>query len=215
MSRFVILLGGALKPTPRLTALLAGSRVIAADAGMRHAATLGIEPELWLGDFDSVPKDLPERLLAVPRETFPAEKDKTDGELAVAAAIARGASELVLAGAFGGPRSDHAFLHMALAIRLAEDGMKTLLTSGAEDGIPLPAGQTHGFDYPDGTVVSVLAFSPLSGLTVSGAKWPLHAVEVPFGSSLTLSNEVRGTLSVRLEAGRALLLAHPSPDSGF
>jgi thiamine pyrophosphokinase len=58
---------------------------------------------------------------------------------------------------------------------------------------------------------SVLAFSELSGLTEEGAKWPLDRVAVPFGSSLTLSNEVRGGLRISLERGRALLLAHPYP----
>ncbi len=41
MSRFIILLGGKLVRTPRLDAQVAGARVIAADAGMNHAKTLG------------------------------------------------------------------------------------------------------------------------------------------------------------------------------
>jgi thiamine pyrophosphokinase len=70
------------------------------------------------------------------------------------------------------------------------------------------------FDYADGTLFSVLGFSDLSGLTVEGAKWPLNNVEVAFGSSLTISNEVRGRLRITLGGGRALLLAHPYPLAG-
>jgi thiamine pyrophosphokinase len=210
MSRFFILLGGELVRTPRIDAQLLGSRVIAADAGMAHAVTLDVLPELWVGDFDSVPDDLPESHKGIEKQVFPAEKDKTDGELAIAAAIARGATSLVLAGAFGGARADHAFLHLALALRLAEDGIPTLLTSGAQEGQPLLPGTTE-FDYADGTLFSVLGLSALSGLTETGAKWPLDNVEVGFGSSLTLSNEVSGTLRIALKSGRAVLLAHPYP----
>ncbi len=212
MSRFTLLLGGDLVRTPLLDRQVAGSRVIAADSGIRHAVQLGVTPELWVGDFDSAPADLPADLASVPSEKFPAEKDETDGELAVAAAIGRGATSLVLAGAFGGSRADHAFLHMALAMRLAEGGMPTLLTSGAQEGRPLLAGRA-GFDYEDGTLFSILAFSGLAALTVTGAKWPLAGVEVPFGSSLTLSNEVRGRLEIVLGHGRAMLLAHPFPQA--
>ncbi len=215
MSTFTILLGGDLIRTPRLDRQVEGTRVIAADAGIGHARLLGLMPELWVGDFDSVPADLPADLAAVPRQTFPPEKDKTDGELAIAAALDRGATSLVLAGAFGGRRADHAFLHLALSLRLAETGTKVLLTSGAQEGVPLQPGNT-GFDYADGTLFSVLGFSDLSGLTVSGAKWPLDHVEVTFGSSLTISNEVKsgktgGHLEIALGDGRALLLAHPYP----
>src|SRR5262247_3778312 len=104
MSRFVILLGGDLVPTPRVERALDGARVIAADSGMRHAAALGVVPELWTGDFDSVPAELLAEWLDTPREVYPSGKDKTDGELAVDAALARGATSLVLAGAFGGAR---------------------------------------------------------------------------------------------------------------
>ncbi|BCG92390.1 thiamine diphosphokinase [Mesorhizobium sp. 131-2-1] len=210
MGTFTILLGGDLIRTPRLDSQLAGARVIAADGGIGHARVLGLTPELWVGDFDSVPADLPDDLAAVPRQVFPAEKDKTDGELAIAAALERGATGLVLAGAFGGRRADHAFLHLALAVRLAEAGISVLLTSGAQEGIPLLPGKA-GFDYADGTLFSVLGFSDLSGLSVSGAKWPLDHVEMAFGSSLTISNEVKGRLEIALGHGRALLLAHPYP----
>ncbi|BCM22149.1 thiamine diphosphokinase [Mesorhizobium sp. J8] len=211
MGTFTILLGGELFRTPRLERQIAGSRVIAADAGIGHARMLGLVPELWVGDFDSVPPNLPDELAAVPRKVFPAEKDMTDGELAIAEALKRGATNLVLAGAFGGKRADHAFLHLALAVRLAETGTKVLLTSGAQEGAPILSGKAAGFDYADGTLFSVLGFSDLSGLTVTGAKWPLDSVEVAFGSSLTISNEVKGRLGIALERGRALLLAHPYP----
>ncbi len=214
MSRFTILLGGDVFRTPRLDRQVADSRVIAADSGIRHAGLLGLMPELWIGDFDSMPAEVDPRFASVPREVFPTDKDKTDGELAIAAALERGATSLVLAGAFGGPRADHAFLHLALALRLAEAGTDVLLTSGRQEGVPLLPG-TASFDYADGTLFSVLAFSELSGLTELGAKWPLDSVEVPFGSSLTLSNEVRGALRISLGRGRALLLAHPHPASEF
>ncbi|GAA4527962.1 thiamine diphosphokinase [Chelativorans composti] len=211
MSRFAILLGGAVTRTPELEAEIAGARVIAADSGMRHAAALGVTPELWLGDFDSVTEDLLETYRDIPRQVFPREKDKTDGEIAIHAAIERGATSLVLVGAFGGPRHDQVMLHFSQAIRYAEQGLGVVLTSGREVGRPLRCGEVHSFDYPDGTLFSVLPFSGLSGLTIEGARWPLRSVEVPFGSSLTISNEVQGELKISVKQGRALLLVTLDP----
>ncbi|MBS9722332.1 thiamine diphosphokinase [Tianweitania sp. BSSL-BM11] len=207
MSRFSLLLGGDLTVTPRLRAQIAGSRVLAADSGIAHAAAVGVEPELWVGDFDSSDADLQALMARVPRESFPPEKDSTDGELAVDLALAKGASELVLVGAFGGSRPDHAFLHMTMALRLAEAGTQVLLTSGDQEGVPLLAG-SHRFDYMEQTLFSVLGFTDLV-VSISGARWPLDHRAVPFGSSLTLSNIVSGSLNVELHSGRALLVAHP------
>jgi thiamine pyrophosphokinase len=213
MSKFTILLGGDLVRTPVLVDQVAGTRVIAADSGIRHAELLGLTPELWVGDFDSVPDDLPHHLRFVPMQKFPAEKDKTDGELAIDIAREKGATELILAGAFGGLRADHAFLHLALAVRLAHIGISVMLTSGSQEGVPLLARSTQ-FDYAEGTMFSILGFSDLDGLTVEGASWPLRNIKVPFGSSLTISNVVAGKLRIELASGRALLIAHPFPISG-
>lgn len=214
MSRFTILLGGDIVPTPRLAEQIAGTRIIAADSGMRHAEALDVVPELWVGDFDSVPAYLNRTLAGVERRSFPKEKDQTDGELAVNKALERGATSLLIAGAFGGPRFDHSFLHMALAITLSERSIPVILTSGAQEGTPLSS-ESQTFDYANGTMFSVLAFTDLDGLTLEGAHWPLEDVHVPFGSSWTISNEVRDQLTARLGAGRAVLLAHPYPAEGF
>lgn len=206
MSDFMILLGGELTVTPRVAALARASRLVAADSGIRHAPRLGLVPELWVGDFDSASADDFARHADVPRETFPAAKDQTDGELAVEIALARGATALTIAGAFGGPRADHAYLHMAMALRLAERGIPVTLTSGVQEGHPLLRGSRQ-FDFAYGTLFSVLGFSDLDGLSIVGAEWPLDRIHMPFGSSLTISNRVNGPLTVSLNKGRAILVA--------
>ncbi len=207
-SHFTILLGGDVVPTARLKRQIAGSRSIAADSGMRHAEALDLRPELWTGDFDSTEAALARRYADIPREVFPTGKDLTDGEIAIKAALARGADALTLVGAFGGSRTDHAFLHLALAIRLSAIGSIVRLTSGTQEGTPLLEGE-QSFDYVAGTVFSILAMTDLTGLSLEGARWPLADRNVPFGSSLTLSNVVAGQLAVRLGSGRAILIAHP------
>lgn len=211
MSLFVILLGGDLVATPRLAAQCVGARVIAADSGIRHAGVAGLAPELWVGDFDSATEEDFRLHASVPRRTFPSAKDQTDGELAVDIALAEGATSLILAGAFGGSRADHAFLHLTLGLRLAERGVETLLTSGDQEGRPVSAGWSD-WDYEAGTLFSILGFSDLEKLSVAGAAWPLDRIAMPFGSSLTISNQVTGKLRVGLEHGRAMLVAHLGAD---
>jgi thiamine pyrophosphokinase len=212
MSRFSILLGGEITVTPALRAAVAGTRVIAADWGIRHASALGLVPELWVGDFDSVSETDIAAHEEIPRAVYPPEKDQTDGELAIDAALKEGATSLVMVGAFGGARADHTYLHLAQALTLAERGLSAFLTSGSQEGRPLLPGK-HRFDYAEGTLFSLLAFSELTGLTVTGAQWPLDSVTVPFGSSLTLSNRVTGRLGIELGGGRALLIAHVLPEA--
>lgn len=207
-ARFAILMDGDLTPTDRLRSQLAGARVIAADGGMRHAAALDLEPEVWVGDFDSTPDDLLGRNGHIPRQDHPARKAVSDGELAVMRALDAGARSLVLCGAMGGARSDHMLFHIMMAVRLTgERDIKVLLTSGTEEAMPLLPGEPAMPDWPAGTLFSVIPFSPLSRLTIEGADWPLDAVEVAMGSSLTLSNVSAEGLRILLGSGTAALVA--------
>lgn len=212
-STFTILLGGNLAVTDRVRNAIAGSRVIAADSGMRHAAGLGVVPELWVGDFDSSDEDLIARFPKVERKTYPPAKNETDGEIATAEAIERGAKRLILIGALGGERSDHALQHLLLAMSLAERGFDVLLASGDEEAIPFLPG-TKVIDLPKGALFSVLGFSTLSGLDILGARYPLQDFALPFGSSRTVSNVAEGPVEFHLKSGRAMILARPHDFSG-
>ena len=211
MTAFTILLAGPVRPTARLAAQVAGRRTLAADGGIRHARALGLKPELWIGDFDSAQPGDGDAHPGLPTMSFPAAKAATDGALAIEEALRAGATDVLLVGAFGG-QTDHTFGLMAQACALAITGLAVTLTNGQEEAVPLgPAVRT--FDHAHGTRFSVLGFSDLSGLTLRGARWPLHDADVAFGDTLTLSNAVDGRLSASLRKGRAMLLATLAGDA--
>lgn len=208
MARFTILLNGPIHATPRLRSQIRGGRTIAADGGIVHAGVLGLDVELWVGDFDSTAPEVEASYAAIPRERFPVAKDRTDGDIASNAAIERGASALLFVGGLGG-QSDHAFAHLTLALRLTAAGTSTMVTTGAEEAYPLLPGVRH-LDLPEGSRLSILALSDLSGLTLSGTRWPLHNADVKLGETVTLSNVVTGPATVNLSAGYGIIIACPA-----
>ncbi|MCS7067268.1 MAG: thiamine diphosphokinase [Meiothermus sp.] len=208
MHPFTILLSGSALPTGRLLAQVAGSRVIAADGGMRHAALLGLQAELWVGDFDSASAELQQAYAHVPREEHPVGKDYTDGELAVQAALARGADRLILVGAMGG-QTDQTLAHLLLGIRLVRQGIPTLLSSGLEEAYPLLPGSLQ-LELPRGSKLSLLPLGGFGGLSLRGVRWPLEGAEVPLGSTRTLSNVALGLVEVELQSGYGVVIAYPA-----
>jgi thiamine pyrophosphokinase len=208
MSRFAILLSGALSVTPRLRRQIAGAHVIAADSGMKHARALGIVPELWVGDFDSSGSDLLMDYTHVPRQTHPADKDATDGEIAVGEALRRGANEIILIGGLGGD-SDHATANLGLALHLARSGHKCLISNGNEEAYPLIAG-SYEFDFGPQSRFSIVPWSDITGLNLAGVKWPLKEKALTLGTSFTMSNVALGPVKLSFTAGIAIAIAYPS-----
>ena len=213
VSTFAILLGGVLVADARVRALVAGARVIAADGGIRHASALGLDPELWVGDFDSVSSADLATWCATPRRSYPAEKDLSDGEIAIQAALEAGARRLVMLGALAGDRSDHALLHLLQALALSERGIAVVLSSGEEEAMPLLPG-TMDLDLPTGSLFSILAFSELTDLSVTAVKYPLDRVCISLGASRTLSNVALGRVRIALGTGRAMVIARPHDMTG-
>lgn len=201
-----ILAGGRLVPTPELRRLTAAHAdlVIAADGGVAHARTLGVTPHLWVGDFDSSDPHDP-RFADVPRHTVPRDKDYTDAELALALARERGAAHVTVLGAFGG-RLDHTLALALLAVRVTGEGTPVTLHSGDESAEVLLPGRPLHLTPEVGTALSVLALTDLTGLHLTGVRWPLHDARVPLGSGWTVSNEAtEGVVAARLGGGAALV----------
>ena len=207
MNKYAILLGGDLEPTERLRQQISGAKIIAADSGIKHAAVLNVSPMLWVGDFDSAGSELALDYAAVPKLVFSADKDATDGEIAVNEALKLGATALILVGAFGG-QADHALAHLTLLINLARRGINCFATSGTEEAFPL----LHNVlipDLPISTRLSIVPLSDVTGLTISGVKWPLNKRNVKLGETLTLSNVTTGLIEISTTSGYGLILTYP------
>ena len=208
MSRFAILLSGDLTVTNRLRRQIADARFIAADSGMKHARTLGIVPELWVGDFDSAGSELLLNYSEVPRRVHPSDKDATDGEIAVAAALKLGAMEFILIGGLGG-QSDHATAHLGLALHLAQSGHTCFISNGNEEAYPLIAG-AYEFDFGAQSRLSIVPWSDITGLDLTGVKWPLKNKDLTLGSSFTMSNVALGPVKLSFATGIAIAIAYPT-----
>ncbi len=205
----LILAGGDIAVTERLRGLCQNvGFVVAADSGVRHAAALGVIPDLIVGDFDSATAADLAPYPNVKRETHPARKDLLDLELALQKATDRGANDLVndliIVGALGG-RLDQTLAALFIAARLQLQYGVTL-HSGHSAAYPLRTGDALKLYLPAGIPFSVLGLEP-SQLSLEGASYPLQRAELPFGVGLGISNETTGaSLEVTLHKGSALLL---------
>jgi len=206
-SRYVILLDGPVVQTDRLSAQLAGRRVIAADGGIRNVEALGLRADLWTGDFDSTTGVLDEQHKSIARDVHPRDKHLSDGEIALGHAFHAGASDVMLCGVAGGPRSDHVLFNLGLLFTTHRpDHCRLWAANGMEEHHPMTGPASQTFDFPDEATFSVFAFSNASALTIENARWPVHDVDLPFGSTRTLSNRVKGDLILTLSSGNIVVI---------
>jgi thiamine pyrophosphokinase len=188
--------------------------VVAADGGARHARGLGLGIDRWVGDGDSLPAADLEALRAagVPIDLVDADKDETDTELALRAAIGAGAVELVILGAFGGPRLDHALANAALLAHPGLAGRPVQLLDGASRVRLLRGPGTLAIDGRAGDLVSLIPFgADAVGVVTDGLRYPLQAETLTLGTARGVSNVRLGErATVALETGAILVVETPA-----
>ena len=98
--------------------------VICADGGASNALALGLQPQVVIGDLDSLDSNLQAQLEADGCQVLahPARKDETDLELALHYAIEHGVDEILILGALGG-RIDQTLANVLL---LASPGLRSV-----------------------------------------------------------------------------------------
>lgn len=184
--------------------------VVAADAGARYADALGLRVDAWVGDGDSADPSLLATLRRGGVDVRPvgAEKDESDTELAILAAIARGASDVTVLGALGGPRFDHALANVWLLAHPGLEGRTARLLDPTYR-IRLVVGPgSIDLDGRVGGVVTLLPFDgPARGITTTGLRYPLHDEDLAAGPARGLSNvRAAAAAAVRLRVGRLLVV---------
>jgi thiamine pyrophosphokinase len=188
--------------------------VVAADGGARLAHDLGLAIDLWVGDGDSLRGDELEELRAagVPIELVPTEKDESDTELAVVAAVARGATDVTILGGLGGLRVDHAIANVTLLAHPALAGAKARILSDRARVTLLSGPASVELRGAAGDLVSLLPLGgDAEGVTTGNLRFPLNDERLEAGRARGLSNiRLTDVAKVSLGKGRILVVETPA-----
>jgi thiamine pyrophosphokinase len=205
--RVVLIANGDLKETAFYRGILEDTDyVICVNGGSIHALSLGIKPHLVIGDLDSLPAESREKILKLKPTLIehPPEKDKSDLELALDHAVSMQPAEILIIGALGGSRSDHAFINLlllqvpfrsAIPARIIDERQEIML-----------AGNNTVIKGKPGDLLSLFALTDqVSGITTVNLKYPLVNETLHFASTRGLSNELLAS-SAEVNIGSGLLL---------
>lgn len=173
--------------------------VIAVDGGLEAMERLKLEPDVVVGDFDTVRPEVLEQYRAkkgIAWEQHKPEKDETDTELALNTAMELGCSDLVVLGATGG-RMDHAIGNIHLLYACLLKGVHACMVD-EKNRISILNGKTvfHA-DHVWGKYISFLPLTEnVRKITLEGFKYPLFEKDITIGTSLCISNELASETGV-------------------
>lgn len=179
--------------------------VIGVDRGAYFLITLGMTPDLAIGDFDSVNRaglKLIKNNSRVVKE-FPGEKDETDLELAINESIKMKPETLSIFGATGG-RTDHSLTAIYLLKKLLDKNIDAKILDERQEIFLIDTDysvkKTNDFYY-----FSIFSFSPESVISLTGFKYNLAKKLVKAGDSFGISNEIVNK-AARIKIHRGVLL---------
>jgi len=181
--------------------------VIGVDGGARHSVDFGFNPQLIIGDMDSIPQSDIDRFESekVQILKFPQQKNETDFELALDQAIQYECRETLVFGALGG-RSDHLIANLLLPLQYM-DKVEISLFHGSEEITYIHNRSTiHG---APGDILSLIPiFNDATGVTTTGLLYPLDFETMLLGSPRGVSNELRSNKANVSVASGVLLCVH-------
>ena len=177
--------------------------IIAADKGLNSLKRLGIEPDIIIGDFDSlgfIPKGENVKVL-------PVKKDYTDIGFAVNYAFDLGFNEFIIYGAIGG-LLDHTVANLQLASYISKRGGKavfvgenTFATSITNSTLKITEGKGR---------ISIFSYGEkASGVSISGLKYTLENAEITNDFPIGVSNEFEeNNAVVTVKNGTLLIISN-------
>jgi thiamine pyrophosphokinase len=187
-----------------------GDLLVAADAGYKVLSGAMIEPDLFVGDGDSL-GFIPE---LKDKTVLPCVKDDTDTHAAIKIGFERGFTRFVIYGALGGARFSHSIANLRCLSFIAKRGGEGIIADERCTVRLIAEGKTFRFCGTDG-YFSLFPLGEDAEVTVSGAKYEVVRAQVPFASTLGASNEPRGECSVTVHKGEVLFVREPGERDFF
>ena len=162
--------------------------VVCADGGLKYTLDSGVEPDIVMGDFDSLPEEYFGRISSdVEVKKFPPEKDFTDTEIALKKMCDRGCTDITILGAIG-TRMDHVLGNFFTLIEVHKEGATGRILDSHNEVEYLTLGEAKvnkgRFKY-----ISII---PIEETMVStkGFKYEVKALTIKPGMTIGISNEL-------------------------
>ena len=192
-SRHTLIFIGGDPPHPNVRQHLpTDAYIIAADSGYAHAIAMGLVPNEVVGDMDSItPIDLSDaRDSNVQITQYPANKDLTDTEIAIASALKHDSSHITVVSG-GGDRFDHVLGMVHSLASTARTICTTLLIDTSRVSY-VSYTREFQFDTQEGTIVSLLPIGGDATVTTAGLQWELTNDTLQSFASRGVSNIATG-----------------------
>ncbi len=186
--------------------------IIAVDGGLSYCGVLEVEPDMIIGDFDSITEQEKEAVLALKQQIperimeLPVEKDDTDMLVAIKHGLELGYDNFHIYAGTGG-RLDHTIANIQCLLYLKNHGATGYLIEGS--GMILVV-KNEAVSFKEG-MEGYLSIFPLGqnakGVTLKGLKYPLQDATLNNDYPLGISNEFTGEMStVSVEDGELVCI---------
>ena len=208
MASAVVVIGGvpAQQVLPPSRTMSGIDTVIAADSGYDLAVNLGLQVDLLVGDMDSISaaglEHAEARGVAIVR--YGSDKESTDLELALDAALDRADERIVVIGGEGG-RFDHLVGNVSVLTspRFAHLAVEAWIGRAYA---AIVRGRWSAALRP-GACLSVLPWGGAATVAATGVKWPLGHELLAAGTSRGISNEaLGGEVEIEVDDGLVMVL---------
>ena len=165
--------------------------LIAIDGGMEWFSKLNINPNILIGDLDSISKKTLEELRSdkgLIIKKHPKEKDSTDMELGIDYLISNNCKEIIIFGGTG-TRLDHTLANIFLLDKLNKKNIKGKIID--KNNTILIIDNNYEMKKELGKYISIIPITELgSTISLEGFKYDLNNYSLKFGSTMGVSNEI-------------------------
>ena len=175
--------------------------VIAADAGLNNAKKFNIEPDIIIGDFDSLGYKPNHKNII----THPVEKDDTDTLLAVKEGLKKGYKYFRIFGCIGG-RLDHTFANIQTAAYITENAGKSVFYGDTENFTVIKNDKYEFKDDCSGNI-SVFALDKCYNINITGLYYEMVNGKLSPHFPLGVSNKFnKKNACISVEDGTLLII---------
>jgi thiamine pyrophosphokinase len=180
--------------------------LVAVDGGAEALARIGVVPAVLVGDMDSVSVETRASLESrgVELVLLKTAKDETDTEAALRLAVGRGADEITIYGALGGPRLDHLVGNLLLLSSPWLAGVDVRMVDDLHEAFLVKGDAVIGGERGD--LVSLLPLTPhVDDVRTEGLLYPLAGEPLVQSATRGVSNVMTGS-EARVTHGEGVLL---------